>query len=98
MTGLLAWMIPGWVLLLLTVAVFEALTRKRRKRRNPVSGTFTDEFTALFYGTKRMELDHRDSISMLRDEQHRAAPPTIGVDLNRRTAVLRPNPGRANPQ
>ena len=48
------------------------------KRRNPVWGTFTDEFTAMFYGTKRMELDHRDSVSMLRDEQAQAAPPRVG--------------------
>jgi hypothetical protein len=89
MEALLAWSIPGWVMLLMIVALYEALTRKRRKRRNPVSGTFTDEFTAMFYGTKRMELDHRDSISMLRDEEAQGAPPRLGVDLNRQTVVLR---------
>ncbi|MFQ6394765.1 DUF6191 domain-containing protein [Nocardia sp. KC 131] len=88
---LLQWSIPGWIILLMLVALYEALTRKRRRRRNPVSGTFTDEFTALFYSTKRMELDHRDSISMLRDEQAKGEPPQFGVDLNSRTVVLRPN-------
>ncbi|MFI6779113.1 DUF6191 domain-containing protein [Nocardia sp. NPDC050412] len=89
MADLLGWSIPGWVLLLLAVALYEALTRKRRKRRTPVSGTFTDEFTAMFYATKRMELDHRDSVSMLRDEEAQGAPPGFGVDLDRQTAVLR---------
>ncbi|WP_433197627.1 DUF6191 domain-containing protein [Nocardia sp. CA-107356] len=91
MADLLAWSIPSWVLALMAVALYEALTRKRRKRRTPVSGTFTDEFTAMFYGTKRMELDHRDSVSMLRDEQNQGAPPQVGVDLDRQTAVLRRN-------
>ncbi|MEV4240606.1 DUF6191 domain-containing protein [Nocardia sp. NPDC049737] len=89
MADLLGWSIPGWVLLLLAVALYEALTRKRRKRRTPVSGTFTDEFTAMFYATKRMELDHRDSVSMLRDEEAQGAPPGFGVDLDRQTAFLR---------
>ncbi|MFI6366594.1 DUF6191 domain-containing protein [Nocardia sp. NPDC050630] len=89
MANLLGWSIPGWVLLLMAVALYEVLTRKRRKRRTPVSGTFTDEFTAMFYGTKRMELDHRDSVSMLRDEQEQGVPPGFGVDLDRQTVVLR---------
>ena len=86
MADFLGWSIPGWVLLLMAVALYEALTRKRR---NPVSGTFTDEFTAMFYGTKRMELDHRDSVSMLRDEEAQGAPPRVGADLDRQTIVLR---------
>lgn len=89
MADLLSWSIPGWVLLLMLVALYEALTRKRRKRRTPVSGTFTDEFTAMLYGTKRMELDHRDSVSMLRDDQDQGAPPHLGVDLDRHTVILR---------
>ena len=89
MTSLLGWMIPGWVILLVLVALFEMLTRKRRKRRTPVSGTVTDEFTALLYSTKRMELDHRESVSMLRDEQDQGAPPVVGVDLDGRRVVLR---------
>lgn len=90
MANMLAWTIPGWVLLLMAVALYEALTRRRRRRRTPISGTFTDEFTALFYGTKRMELDHRDSVSMLRDEQAQGVPPRVGVDLDRHMVALRP--------
>ncbi|WP_433661001.1 DUF6191 domain-containing protein [Nocardia sp. CA-128927] len=89
MASVLQWWIPGWIILLMLVAVYELMIgKRRRRRRTPVSGTFTDEFTALFYGTKRMELDHRESVSMLRDEDAEGAPP-FGVDLDRRTVVLR---------
>lgn len=87
---MLQWSIPGWVILLVLVAVYElTVNKRRRRRRTPISGTFTDEFTALFYSTKRLELDHRESVSMLRDEQDRGAPPLVGLDLDRRTVVLR---------
>ncbi|WP_063048103.1 DUF6191 domain-containing protein [Nocardia vulneris] len=62
------------------------------KRRTRVSGTFTDESTAMFYSTERMDLDHRASDTMLRDEEERCAPSLLGIDLRRRTVVLRPNP------
>ncbi|WP_378735908.1 DUF6191 domain-containing protein [Nocardia brasiliensis] len=32
----------------------------------------------------------RKSVSMLRDEEAEGAPPLVGVDLERRTVVLRP--------
>ncbi|MGO4617970.1 DUF6191 domain-containing protein [Nocardia sp. 2YAB30] len=90
MASVLQWWIPGWVILLVLVAVYElTVNKRRRRRRTPISGTFTDEFTALFYSTKRMELDHRESISMLRDEQDQGAPPRVGLDLDRHTVVLR---------
>ncbi|WP_280301225.1 DUF6191 domain-containing protein [Nocardia abscessus] len=90
MASVMQWSVPGWVILLVLVAVYELTVNKRRKRRRtPISGTFTDEFTALFHSTKRMELDHRESVSMLRDEQDQGAPPLLGVDLERRTVVLR---------
>ncbi|WP_280258227.1 DUF6191 domain-containing protein [Nocardia abscessus] len=90
MASVLQWSVPEWVILLVLVAVYELTVNKRRKRRRtPISGTFTDEFTALFHSTKRMELDHRESVSMLRDERDQGAPPLLGVDLERRTVVLR---------
>ncbi|WP_345493809.1 DUF6191 domain-containing protein [Nocardia callitridis] len=80
------------MILLLVVAVFELTVNKRRKqRKTPVSGTFTDEFTALFYSTKRMELDHRASVAMLRDEQAEGAPP-FGVDFTSGTVTLSSKP------
>ncbi|MGQ4618463.1 DUF6191 domain-containing protein [Nocardia sp. R7R-8] len=95
MAALFQWTIPGWVILLVLVAVYElTVNKRRRRRRTPVSGTFTDEFTALFYSTKRMELDHRESVSMLRDEQDQGAPPLVGIDLDGRKVVLRRDAGR----
>ncbi|WP_280492070.1 DUF6191 domain-containing protein [Nocardia asiatica] len=95
MASVLQWSIPGWVILLVLVAVYElTVNKRRRRRRTPISGTFTDEFTALFYPTKRMELNHRESVSMLRDEQGQGAPPLVGLDLERRTVVLRKDPRR----
>ncbi|MEU7763869.1 DUF6191 domain-containing protein [Nocardia sp. NPDC049190] len=95
MASVMQWWIPGWVILLVLVAVYElTVNKRRRRRRTPISGTFTDEFTALFHSGKRMELDHRESISMLRDERDQGAPPLVGVDLDRHTVVLRKDEDR----
>lgn len=89
----LAWSLPGGVLLLVAVGAYETLARKRRHRTGPrLSATYVNEITALFYGTKRTELDYRESWSMMRDEDAEGAPP-LGVDLDRGTVVLpRPKP------
>jgi hypothetical protein len=84
----LAFGIPGGVLLLVAVGVFEL--RRKGRPGTPLSATYVNEFTALFYGTKRMELDHRDSWSMMRDDDEQAAPPWLGVDLDRGVVVLPP--------
>lgn len=88
-----AWSLPGWVILLVGTAVFETLRhRHRRQRRTPLATTYVNEFTAMFYGTKRMELDHRDSMSMMREEDAQSAPPHDGVDLDRGVVyVTRPD-------
>jgi hypothetical protein len=82
----MAWLsfsIPGGVLLLMAVAAFELAPRKRRKRSGtPLAGTYADEVTAFLYGTKRMELDHRDSQSLMREDDAEAAPPRMGIDLD----------------
>lgn len=83
--------IPGWVVLLVAVGVYE-LVRRRRGRRT-VSGTFTDELTAAFYGTKRAELEHRESVTMLREEQEQGAPPRMDVDLDGGVVRMRPRAG-----
>jgi hypothetical protein len=87
----LSWSIPGAVLLLVALGGIELRVRRSRPRAGPMlSETYVNEITALFYGTKRRELDHRTSISMLRDEDAEGAPPAHGVDLDRGVAVLRP--------
>jgi hypothetical protein len=93
--GMETWLglaVPGGVLLLVAVGAYELRPRKQRKRPGtPLSATYVNEFTALFYGTKRMELDHRDSMSLMREEDAEGAPPGLGVDLDRGVVVLRPD-------
>ncbi|MEV4314119.1 DUF6191 domain-containing protein [Actinocrispum sp. NPDC049592] len=77
---------PAAVLLLIVVGGYELWRQKRRKKiGTPLAATYVNEVTAMFYGTKRMELDHRDSMSMMRDEDAEGAPPHTGVDLERGT-------------
>ncbi|WP_190823182.1 DUF6191 domain-containing protein [Saccharopolyspora pogona] len=93
----LLWSIPGGVLLVLVVGGYELLQKHRRKRSGtPLSAAYVDEVTAFLYGTKRMELDHRDSMSMMRDEEAQGAPPSSTVDLDRGIVILRrDDPGAA---
>lgn len=82
--------IPGWVVLLVVVAGYELWRQKRGKREGtPLSATYINEFTAMFYGSKRTELDNRVSQSMLREEDAQGAPPMVDVDLERGFVVLR---------
>lgn len=86
----LAFSIPGAVLLLLAVATFELAPRRRKKRAGaPVSATYVNEITALFYGSKRMELDHRQSQSLLREDDAEGDPPRMGVDLDQNRLTIR---------
>lgn len=95
MATVFEWSIPGWVVLLVVVAVFELVrNRNRRKRGAPLAAKYVDEFTAMFYGTKRIELDHRDSTSVLREEDAQGAPPRTRIDLDRGVARLRPDRDR----
>jgi hypothetical protein len=87
----LAFSIPGGVLLLIGVACWEKSPGRQHKRSGtPISATYVNELTAMFYGTKRIELDHRDSVAVMRDEDAQGAPPRLGVDLDAGVATLRP--------
>jgi hypothetical protein len=83
------WVIPIPVLLLIAVGIYELRTKKRPG--TPISATYVNEFTAIFYGTKRTELDHRDSMSLMREDDAQGAPPGLGVDLDRGVVVLERN-------
>ena len=84
------WSIPVGMILLVVVGIYELWREKRRKRTGKrLFATYVDEYTAIFYGTKRMELNHRDSVEMLREEDAQGAPPRLGVDLDRGVVVLR---------
>ncbi|MGH7869623.1 MAG: DUF6191 domain-containing protein, partial [Candidatus Dormibacteraceae bacterium] len=72
----LSWSIPGGMVLLVAIGGYELVRDKRRKRAGArLSAIYVNEFTAMFYGTKRMELDHRDSMSVMREEDAQGAPP-----------------------
>jgi hypothetical protein len=82
--------IPAGVLIMVAVGAAEALIRGRRgKSGTPFTATYVDELTAVFYGTKRMELEHRKSTAMMRHEDAQGAPPRVGVDLDRGVVVVR---------
>jgi len=84
--------IPGSVLLLMAVAAFEMRPNGRKRLKKRLSTTYVDEMTAFLYGTKRMELDNRETMSMLLDgDVAQGAPPGHDIDLDRGVAVLRPN-------
>ncbi|HEV2780331.1 MAG TPA: DUF6191 domain-containing protein [Actinophytocola sp.] len=98
METVLSLAIPGVPILLVAVGVYELRRQKRRNRPGtPLTATYINEFTAMFYGTKRMELDHRDSMSMMRKEDAEGAPPRVDVDLDRGIAVLRPEDRDSGP-
>ncbi|WP_436492847.1 DUF6191 domain-containing protein [Actinokineospora sp. HUAS TT18] len=86
----LAWSVPGGTLALVAVGGYELWRQKRRKKAGtPLAATYVDEFTAIFYGTKRWELDHRDSVSLMAEDDAEGAPPNKGVDLDRGIVVLK---------
>jgi hypothetical protein len=89
MTTVFEWSIPGGVVLLVVVGIYELWREKRRRRTGKrLSATYVDEVTAMFYGTKRMELNHRESVEMLREEDVQGAPPRLGVDLDRGIVIF----------
>nr|WP_033288704.1 DUF6191 domain-containing protein [Amycolatopsis jejuensis] len=92
MLTLLGLALPFATLALVAVGVWE-LRRKRRPSRLKarLSATYLDEVTAFLYGTKRNELEHRDSVEMTLDQDAQGAPPLGNVDLERGVVVLHPD-------
>lgn len=88
--------LPAAVMLLFVLAVAERLfawvtglgvlpwLRKRSGRS--LSSVGYDGFTTVLHGTKRVELEHRQTESMLRDEEEAGAPPA--ADLYRNNTVV----------
>jgi Family of unknown function (DUF6191) len=91
--------IPGLVLLLVLLASIDRLgvaagrrlrlPWRRAEEGRPLAAPGIDELNALFYATKRYELDERRTSLMLRDEEGDGAPPYSVVDLDAGTAVIR---------
>ncbi|HKN54494.1 MAG TPA: DUF6191 domain-containing protein [Amycolatopsis sp.] len=86
----LALALPGGVVLLVIVGAWEVRPGNRRSRfKKRLSATYLEETTAFLYGTKRTELDHRDTMSMLFEEEAQGAPPRHQVDLEGGVARIR---------
>ncbi|MGH3387796.1 MAG: DUF6191 domain-containing protein [Actinomadura sp.] len=89
--------IPGLVLLLIAFAAIDrmGLAANRRLRLpwhsdgRPMAAPGIDELHAIFYATKRHEMDQRRTSLMLRDEETDGAPPRSEVDLNAGSAIIR---------
>lgn len=90
--ALLAFGLPIVALIWLAWLIVRHKSGKRTKRS--FSEITVNEYTALFYGTKRQELDHRDSWSMMRDDEAQGAPPDGPlIDLDGGTMTVRPDGG-----
>jgi hypothetical protein len=95
--------IPGLVVLLVVFAAVDrmglAVGRRLRlpwrteESGRPMAAAGVDELQAIFYATKRHELDERRTSLMLRDEAGDGAPPRGAIDLDAGTAVIRRDRG-----
>ncbi|SFW71236.1 DUF6191 domain-containing protein [Amycolatopsis australiensis] len=91
--------IPGGVVILLVMAAIELRPRKDGSRlKARLSATYLEETTAFLYGTKRRELEHRETMSMLVERDAEGAPPLRDVDLDRGVARIRPRPDPPEPE
>ena len=99
MALLWAMSLPGLVVLLVVLAGLERfglwagrrswIPWRRKADRPTLSAGAFDEFTASFYGTKRVEVEQRRTELMLRDDDQDGAPPRNRIDLDRGVASLR---------
>ncbi|MEU6426589.1 DUF6191 domain-containing protein [Microbispora sp. NPDC046973] len=82
---------------LILLALLERLWRwaaKVRKSGKSISATGFDEFTAAFLSTKRMQLEQRQSETMLRDDQTDGAPPVNRIDtVGKKITIVLPDKG-----
>jgi hypothetical protein len=94
--------IPGLVILLVAFAAIDRMglwaNRNirlpwRKEGHRPMSAPGIDEMQALFYASKRHEIDQRRTSLMLRDKEGDGAPPYSEVDLAGGTAIIRGRQG-----
>lgn len=94
--------VPGVVILLVVLAGIDSMGKAANRRLRlpwrkdaagrPLASPGLEELHALYYATKRRELDERRTSLMLRDEEGDGAPPRCQVDLDAGTAVIRRDP------
>ncbi|WP_439382773.1 DUF6191 domain-containing protein [Amycolatopsis lexingtonensis] len=91
--------LPGGVVILLVMAAIELRPRKDGSRfKARLSATYIEETTAFLYGTKRRELEHRETMSMLVEQDAEGAPPWRDVDLDAGIARIRPRSDPSGPE
>ncbi|MEV7804459.1 DUF6191 domain-containing protein [Microbispora sp. NPDC088329] len=76
---------------LILFALLERLWRWAAKVRDSgrsISAVGFDEFTAAFLASKRVQLEQRQSESMLRDDETDGAPPANRIDPVRNTITI----------
>jgi hypothetical protein len=98
---LFAMSIPGLACLLLLLAAGERAVRfvRRRKGAPPkLAGTGFDQLTTLFYASKQLELDQRQTELMTRDEDDEGAPPRGPIDLDMGVVRLSPTAPPPSPR
>ncbi|WP_018683759.1 DUF6191 domain-containing protein [Actinokineospora enzanensis] len=75
--------LPGLVVGLIVFAAIERFGPRRRSRAGtPMSAAGFDELGAMFYGSKREEIEYRQSSLMHRDDEEDGAPPRDSADLD----------------
>ncbi|WP_265568541.1 DUF6191 domain-containing protein [Streptomyces hygroscopicus] len=68
------------------------IPRLRRRTGRTLSAAAFDDFTTVVNGSKQAELEHRQSLMMLRDDEGDGAPPHSRIDLEGGTArIVLPN-------
>ncbi|MEV1203721.1 DUF6191 domain-containing protein [Microbispora rosea] len=76
---------------LILLALLERLWRwaaKVRKSGRSISATGFDEFAAAFLSSKRVQLEQRQSETMLRDDETDGAPPANRIDTARNKITI----------
>jgi hypothetical protein len=100
--------LPGLAIALFCLAMIEGILRwlgkqgiipwLRHRTGRSLSATAFDEYTTVFDGSKRIEIDQRDEALMLRQDEASGAPPgsesfeVDGVRFVVRNATDRPEP------
>jgi hypothetical protein len=97
---LFAMSIPGLACLLILLAAGERVVQyvRRRQGEPPKLGAAGfDQITTLFYATKQLELDQRQTELMTRDEEDDGAPPRGPIDLDLGVVRLSPTTPQPSP-
>lgn len=98
---------PAFACLLIAMAVVEGILRwlgkqgmipwLRERTGRSLSATAFDEYTTIFAGSKRVELDHREEARMFRQDEDSGATPRAQIDLVNGTALIPRPPAEPRP-